>query len=99
MNIRKANDALMFLELITKYEEVKEKVVKNGKEIIKKNGKTVTFKVDYTYKTLYTELAKKRAIAAMKLKSFKKVDFTTLGQEEEKPVAQTEDDHFDENDF
>lgn len=99
MNIRKANDALMFLELITKYEEVKEKVVKNGKEIIKKNGKTVTFKVDYTYKTLYTELAKKRAIAAMKLKSFKKVDFTTLGQEEEKPVTQTEDDHFDENDF
>lgn len=96
MNIRKANDALLFLEVITKYEEVKETVVKNGKKVTKKNGKTLTFKVDYTYKTLYTELAKKRAIAAMALKPLKKVNFKV--KEEVKAVIPPESDYFDEND-
>jgi len=64
MNIRKANNSLFELGLITKFEEEKE----DGK----KNGKTVTFKVDYTYKTLYTDLKKKRAAAALNLDAFKK---------------------------
>ncbi len=97
MNIRKANDALIFLEMITKYEEVKETVVKDGKKVTKKNGKTLTFKVDYTYKTLYTELAKKRAIAAMALKPLKKVNFKV--KEEVKAVIPPEDESFDENDI
>ncbi|HGE2360450.1 TPA: hypothetical protein ACGJRP_003486 [Pseudomonas aeruginosa] len=64
MNIRKANNSLFDLGLITKFEEEKEEG--------KKNGKTVTFKVDYTYKTLYTDLKKKRAAAALNLDAFKK---------------------------
>lgn len=64
MRIRQANDALLELGLITKYEEVKEP----GKA----SGKTLTFKVDYTYKTLYTDLSKKKAVAAKNLDAFKK---------------------------
>lgn len=64
MHIRKANDALLDLGLITKYEEVKEP----GKT----SGKTLTFKVDYTYKTLYTDLGKKKAVAAKNLDAFKR---------------------------
>lgn len=64
MHIRKANDALLDLGLITKYEEVKEP----GKTL----GKTLTFKVDYTYKTLYTDLGKKKAVAAKNLDAFKR---------------------------
>lgn len=64
MNIRKANNSLLALGLITKYEEDKE----GGK----KNGKTAKFKVDYTYKTLYTEFGKKKAAAAKNLDAFNK---------------------------
>ncbi|KWV88192.1 MULTISPECIES: hypothetical protein [Pseudomonas] len=88
MNIRKANDALLELGIITKYEEVKETVTVKGKTITKKNGKTVTFKVDYTYKTLYTELAKKRAAAAKNLDAFKKpikVKKPKIAEEAEQP--------------
>ena len=90
MNIRKANDALLELGIITKYEEVKETVTVKGKTITKKNGKTVTFKVDYTYKTLYTELAKKRAAAAKNLDAFKKpinVKKTKVAEETEQPKS------------
>ncbi|MDI3640901.1 hypothetical protein QK329_27300 [Pseudomonas aeruginosa] len=64
MYLRKANASLLELGLITKFEEVKE----DGK----KNGKTVTFKVDYTYTSLYTNLAAKKAAAALNLDAFKK---------------------------
>ncbi|HIE4835781.1 hypothetical protein ABZQ92_18545 [Pseudomonas aeruginosa] len=64
MYLRKANASLLDLGLITKFEEVKE----DGK----KNGKTVTFKVDYTYTSLYTNLAAKKAAAALNLDAFKK---------------------------
>ena len=80
MHIRKANDALLALELITKYEEVK--------ELGKKSGKTLTFKVDYTYKTLYTDLGKKKAVAAKNLDAFKKpikVKKSKIGEEIEEP--------------
>lgn len=94
MNIRKANDALLFMELITKYEEVKETVVKNGKKVTKKNGKTVTFKVDYTYKTLYTELAKKRAIAALKIPAFKKIKETKIVEKNDQPLIDKGDEEW-----
>ena len=95
MNIRKANDALLELGIITKYEEVKETVTVKGKTITKKNGKTVTFKVDYTYKTLYTELAKKRAAAAKNLDAFKKpikVKKPKIAAEAEQPKITDEGD-------
>lgn len=80
MNIRKANDSLLALGLITKYEEDKE----GGK----KNGKTTTFKVDYTYKTLYTDLGKKKATAAKNLDAFKKqikIKKPKIAEEAEQP--------------
>ena len=77
MNIRKANNSLFELGLITKFEEEKEEG--------KKNGKTVTFKVDYTYKTLYTDLKKKRAAAALNLDAFKKPVKVKVKKEEETP--------------
>lgn len=77
MNIRKANNSLFELGLITKFEEEKE----DGK----KNGRTVTFKVDYTYKTLYTDLKKKRAAAALNLDAFKKPVKVKVKKEEETP--------------
>lgn len=81
MRIRQANEALLELGLITKFEEVKE----DGK----KNGKTVTFKVDYTYKTLYTDLKKKRAAAALNLDAFKKP--IKIKKEEQKSPTNYED--------
>ncbi|MCS8129803.1 hypothetical protein N1E91_11305 [Pseudomonas aeruginosa] len=77
MNIRKANNSLFELGLITKFEEEKE----DGK----KNGRTVTFKVDYTYKTLYTDLKKKRAAAALNLDAFKKPVKVKVKKEEKTP--------------
>lgn len=87
MNIRKANDSLLALGLITKYEEDKE----GGK----KNGKTMTFKVDYTYKTLYTDLGKKKAAAAKNLDAFKKpikVKKPKITEEAEQPKITDEGD-------
>ncbi|EOA5670038.1 MULTISPECIES: RepB family plasmid replication initiator protein [Pseudomonas] len=81
MNIRKANNSLFELGLITKFEEEKE----DGK----KNGKTVTFKVDYTYKTLYTDLKKKRAVAALNLDAFKKPVKVSVKKEEQETQTTT----------
>jgi hypothetical protein len=94
MNIRKANDALLELGIITKYEEVKETVTVKGKTRTKKNGKTVTFKVDYTYKTLYTELAKKRAIAALKLPAFKKIKEPKIVEKNDQPLIDKGDEEW-----
>ncbi|HEJ3592749.1 RepB family plasmid replication initiator protein [Pseudomonas fulva] len=77
MYLRKANASLLELGLITKFEEVKE----DGK----KNGKTVTFKVDYTYTSLYTNLAAKKAAAALNLDAFKKPVKVKVKKEEETP--------------
>lgn len=87
MRIRQANDALLELGLITKYEEVKEP----GKIA----GKTLTFKVDYTYKTLYTDLGKKKAVAAKNLDAFKKpikVNKPKIVEETEQPKLTDEGD-------
>ncbi|HCT3889652.1 TPA: hypothetical protein OTT88_005259 [Pseudomonas aeruginosa] len=81
MNIRKANNSLFELGLITKFEEEKE----DGK----KNGRTVTFKVDYTYKTLYTDLKKKRAAAALNLDAFKKPVKVKVKKEEQETQTTT----------
>lgn len=84
MRIRQANDALLDLGLITKYEEVKEP----GKMA----GKTLMFKVDYTYKSLYTDLGKKKAIAAMELKPLKSLKKLKVKEEIEENKLTNEDD-------
>ena len=76
MKIRDANKALLDLGLITGFEEDKAGIA---------NGPTIRFLVDYTYKTLYTDIGEKKAIAALKLPAFKKIKEPKIVEEVEQP--------------